>query len=101
MEIIFQGEHNTEEAAESLLSILKMLRERYGISHFNDLSLQMNLMDEEGEALELIDMGSQEVLGVLEVYKNAGHYDEIKNSPPGLASKPSHIKLVVDNTKPS
>ena len=88
MRIVFQGNQSTEDAASSLLSILKLFKERYGIDNFREMNLQMTLMDEGGEDVELIDASTSEVLSVFEVCKSSE-----------LEEKESHLKLVVDNTE--
>lgn len=93
MQVIFQGEQSSEEMVESLLSIVRMFKERYGIEHFRELQLSMTLMDTQGDEVELVDSRTSEVFRVFEVYKSG---DEIK--PLQKKSKPQ-LQLVVDNTK--
>ncbi len=93
MQVIFQGEQSSEEMVESLLSIVRMFKERYGIEHFRELQLSMTLMDTQGDEVELVDSRTSEVFRVFEVYKSK---DEIRP----LQKKPApQLKLVVDNTK--
>ena len=94
MHIVFQGEQSTEEAAESLLSILKLFKDRYGISQFREMRLNMTLQDETGEDVELVDSTTSEILGVFEVYKPG-------ELPPKKKSKKRapQLRLVVDNSK--
>ncbi len=93
MQVIFQGEQNSEEMVESLLSIVKLFRERYGIDHFRELKLSMVLMDEQGDDVELVDSRTSEVFRVFEVYKSG---EAIK--PVSAANSPQ-LKLVIDNTR--
>jgi len=93
MHIVFQGQQTTEEAAESLLSILKLFKDRYGISHFKEMRLNMTLQDDSGEDVELVDSSTSEVLGVFEVYKSGEPPEKTKTQ------MPPHLRLVVDNSK--
>lgn len=87
MDIKFKGEYNVQEAADSLAGILTLFQEHYGIDNFKDIKLEMNLLNDQGEEVELVDTVTSEVLGVFDVHK-----PQPKNEP-----KPS-LKLVVDNT---
>lgn len=93
MQVIFQGDHNSDEMVESLLSIVKLFRERYGIDNFRELKLSMVLMDEQGDDVELVDSRTAEVFRVFEVYKSG---EKIK--PVSFANS-RHLKLIVDNTR--
>ena len=93
MQIIFQGMQTAEEAAESLLSIIKLFKERYGICNYREMDLNVTLLDQDGEDVELIDSATSEVLGVFEVYKSTDAVNDAKKE-----EKPK-IHLVVDNTK--
>ena len=93
MQVIFQGEQNSEEMLESLLSIVKLFRERYGIKHFREVQLSMVLMDEQLDDVELVDSRTSEVFRVFEVYKSG---EAIK---PISSQEIPNLKLVVDNTK--
>ena len=92
MQIYFHGHQSFEEAAESLLSIIKLFKERYAITNYRDIHLNITLVDEQGEDLELVDATTSEVLGVFEVHKN----EEFEAKP---APEKSPVRLVVDNTK--
>lgn len=92
MEIIFQGQQTVEDAAESLISILKLFKNRYGISDFRDMVLQLQLIDEDGDSVELVDESTEETFGIFEVYSN-----EHRPSPP--VNEQQYLQLVVDNTK--
>lgn len=92
MQILFHGNQSAEEAADSLMSILKLFKERYGIGNFREMNLNITLLDSEGHDVELVDAGTSEVLGLFEVYKTGEYQPKAKNDSPML-------KLVVDNTK--
>lgn len=91
MEIIFQGRHDSEEAEKSLLSVIRLFKERYHIGQFREMHLSVTLVDAEGEDVELVDSETSEAYRTFEVYREG---QELKNklSRPGL-------KLVVDNTR--
>lgn len=91
MNIIFQGHQSAEEAVESLMSIIKLFKERYGVEQFREMQLDLTLMDEEGEDVELVDAQTSEVFRVFEVYKVGGIRIPQKRQ--------SGLRLVVDNTK--
>lgn len=91
MEIIFQGQHDGEEAAESLLSVLRMFHDRYQINQFREMHLSMTLMDEQGEDVELIDSETAQAYRIFEVYRQ-GHAQLKRTGKPML-------KLVVDNPR--
>ena len=92
MQIMFHGNQTAEEAAESLLSILKLFKERYGIAHYREMHLNLTLLDFEGHDVELVDAATSEVLGLFEVYKS-GELEHAKNDSGPM------LRLVVDNTK--
>ncbi len=92
MDIIFQGNHSSEEAAESLLSVLRLFKERYHVSQFREMHLMVTLVDAQGDDVELVDSETAQAYRVFEVYKNGSE----------LAAKrrgQSIMQLVVDNTK--
>ena len=89
MEIVIQGDQSAEEAAECLASIIALFHERYGIDYFREISLNVGLIDEEGENVELIDPETSETYDWIEVYK-AEDYPEEPVKP--------FLRLVVDNT---
>jgi hypothetical protein len=93
MQVIFKGEQNTEETAKSLLNIINLFRERYGIHNFRELKLSMVLMDEQGDDIELVDSRTAEVFRIFEVFKSG---ETIK--PVSSNARPS-LELVVDNTQ--
>jgi hypothetical protein len=92
MEIIFQGQHDSEEAAEGLLGVLKLFKERYQIGQFREMHLLVTLVDEQGDDIELVDSETTQPYRVFEVYRKgyelAGHR--------GGETK---LQLVVDNTR--
>ncbi len=96
MHIKVHGNHDTGEAIESMNNILKLFKDRYGISNFCELHLDLTLLNESGEEVELIDADTSEVLGVFEVYKSGQVPTPIK---PPIKSNSPNLKLVVDNTK--
>lgn len=99
MQIIFQGQQSSQEAAESLLSIIGLFRERYGIESFQDVQLNFRLVDAQGDEVELIDPLTSEVFAIFEVTcaKNHSRIVEMKSTNQPKTSK-GHLQLVVDNT---
>lgn len=89
MEIIFQGKHSMEDTAESLVSVLNLFKQRYGIENFRQLHLNVTLVDAQGDDVELIDSETSEVFKVFEVCRDS---DLVEKRP---APK---LQLVVDNT---
>ncbi len=88
MKIRFQGLHNTNEAIESLASMLKMFQEQYGIENFDNIELDVVLLDQDKEAVEIVDAASSEIYEEFEVVR-AGAEEQRK--------KP-RLRLAVDNT---
>jgi len=105
MQIIFHGKQNSEETAESVLGILRLFQERYGINQFRQVKLTMDLLDKEGHDVELIDGNTAEVLGVFEVYQSQ-EASEPEPLPVNYGQSPAvmpckqkgHLRLVVDNS---
>lgn len=93
MEIIFQGRHDSDEAAESLLSVIRLFKERYHIGQFREMHLSVTLVDDQGEDVELVDTETAEAYRTFEVYRQ-GHEQARLAGRPGL-------KLVIDNTRKS
>ncbi|KTC96304.1 hypothetical protein [Legionella feeleii] len=91
MDIIFQGKHNSEEAAESLLSVLRLFKERYHISQFREMHLTVTLVDDQGDDVELVDSETAQAYRIFEVYRK-GHELTGRQGQPML-------QLVVDNTR--
>ncbi len=94
MDIIFEGGHDTAEAAEQLMSVIRLFKERYQIGHFREMHLALTLVDDEGEDVELVDSESGETYRTFEVYRNG---DELRASR--HAQYHHQLKLVVDNTR--
>jgi hypothetical protein len=92
MEIIFQGRHDSTEAAESLLSVIRLFKDRYHIGQFREMHLSVTLVDEQGEDVELIDSETAQAYRTFEVQRE-GQLPQVK-----LAGRPS-LKLVIDNTR--
>lgn len=94
MDVIFDGGHDTAEAAEQLMSVIRLFKERYQIGHFREMHLVLTLVDDDGEDVELVDSESGEIYRTFEVYRNG---DELRAS---RHSRQNHrLKLVVDNTR--
>jgi hypothetical protein len=91
MDIIFQGKHNNEEAAESLLSVLRLFKERYHISQFREMHLIVTLVDDQGDDIELVDSETSQAYRTFEVY-SGGHQLSRRRGHPLL-------QLIVDNTR--
>ncbi|MCA0404464.1 MAG: hypothetical protein LCH30_11880 [Proteobacteria bacterium] len=92
MDIIFQGNHNSEQAAESLLSVLRLFKERYNIGDFREMHLVVTLVDKNGEDVELVDTETAEIYRTFEVYRKGAELGSQKKRP--------LLKLIVDNTHP-
>ena len=93
MQVIFHGHQTSEEVAESLLSIIKMFKERYAIEDFRELKLSMTLMDKQGDDVELVDSHTSEVFHVFEVHKTLNGIRPLE-----YHSRQPHLRLVVDNS---
>jgi hypothetical protein len=91
MEIIFHGRHDHNEAAESLLSIIRLFNERYHISKFREMHLSVTLVDEEGADVELVDSETDKAYRTLHIYRSACDLPKVVNHPT--------LKLVIDNTR--
>ncbi|KTD66106.1 hypothetical protein [Legionella spiritensis] len=92
MDIVFQGLHNSEETAEDILSVLRLFKERYQISHFREIHLTVTLVDDHGEDVELADNETGQVYRVFEVCRKGSELS------PGRRTHPM-LQLVVDNTR--
>ncbi|GGI86065.1 hypothetical protein [Legionella impletisoli] len=90
MEIIFQGKHSSEEAAESLINVIRMFKERYQIQQFREMHLSVTLVDDSGVDVELVDSETAEPYRAFEVYREGAELTRRKSLPV--------LKLVVDNT---
>ena len=93
MEINFQGRHDSDEASESLLSIIRLFRERYHIGQFREMHLSVTLVDEKGEDIELIDSETAEAYRIFVVCRQGPEQARISGRPA--------LKLVIDNTRGS
>lgn len=92
MDIIFQGNFNSEEAAENFLSVLRLFKDRYHISQFREVHLSLTLVNDKGEDVELIDNENGEAYRVFEVYRKGCELSTGRRKYPLL-------QLVVDNTR--
>ncbi len=90
MDIIFQGNHNSEEAAESLLDVLRLFKDRYKICQFREMHLTVTLVDEQGDDVELIDSETSQAYRTFEVYRKGYEFEARLGRP--------QLQLVVDNT---
>lgn len=92
MDIILQGKHTNEEAAESLLSVLRLFKEHYKITQFREIRLSVTLLDNQGDDVELVDSETNQVYRTFEVYRKGSEFTSGRNARPVL-------QLVVDNTR--
>jgi len=90
MEIIFQGRHDSEEAVESLVSVIRLFKDRYHIGQFREMHLSVTLVDGEGEDVELIDSETAEAYRTFEVVSRGQRLTRGRGRP--------SLKLVIDNT---
>lgn len=88
MEIIFHGRHDSQEAADSLSSMIRLLQESYHIEGFREMHLSITLLDESGIDVELVDSETDEAYRVFEVYHQT-------NEVPRKRKRPQ-LKLVID-----
>ncbi len=88
MKVKFKECHSSEEVMESVAGIIKLFEERYGISHFRDVELDVVLMNDYDEDVEIIDAHTEEVFDIFEVHKTLENKD---------TSTP-YLRLAVDNT---
>ncbi len=93
MDIIFDGQQNSDEITQSLAGIIQLLEERYQIGQFREVHLSLTLVDKAGEDVELVDSETNEPFRTFEVYKNQEAYAVSRGF-----RRPS-LKLVVDNTQ--
>lgn len=91
MDIIFQGRHDSSQAGEGLLGVIRLLKERYHIETFREMHLSVTLVDEGGEDVELVDSETDEPYHVLDVCRD--HHES-----PRRVGRPG-LKLVIDNTR--
>lgn len=88
MEIIFHGRHDSSEASESLLNMIKLFQERYHIGSFREMHLSVTLVDDQGVDVELVDSETDEALRIFEVYRQEHEILQRKKRPA--------LKLVVN-----
>lgn len=91
MDVLFEGRHDSDDAAEHLMSIIRLFKERYHISHFREMHLSVTLVDDAGADVELVDSETSEVYRTFEVYRNGAALKANK--------RPRRLTLVVDNTR--
>lgn len=91
MDIILQGEHSGDEAAQSLERVLQLFKERYHITGFREIHLTVTLIDEQGDDVELVDSESNQAYRTFEVYRQGYELAGKRHIPV--------LQLVVDNTK--
>jgi hypothetical protein len=91
MDILFRGSHDSEAAAESLLSVLRLFKDRYQISQFREMHLSVTLVNDKGEDVELIDSETSQVYRRFEVYRNNSELQGKRGQP--------ILQLIVDNTR--
>lgn len=91
MDIILQGQHNSDEAVESLERILQLFKERYNISGYREIHLNVTLVDEQGDDVELVDSETNQPYRTFEVYRKGYELTGRQGIP--------MLQLVVDNTK--
>ena len=91
MDIIFDGRHDSTEAEESLLSMIRLFRDRYHISQFREMHLSVTLVDERGDDVELIDSETKEAYRVFEVRRQGHEFTRMSGRPA--------LRLIIDNTK--
>jgi hypothetical protein len=91
MDIILQGEHSGDEAAQSLERVLQLFKERYHIAGFREIHLTVTLIDEQGDDVELVDSESNQAYRIFEVYRQGYELSGKRHTPV--------LQLVVDNTK--
>ncbi|MCL9685497.1 hypothetical protein [Legionella maioricensis] len=91
MDIILQGQHNSDEAVESLERVLQLFKDRYQISDYREIHLTLTLVDEHGDEVELVDSETNQPYRIFEVYRKGYELTGRKGIP--------MLQLVVDNTK--
>lgn len=72
MLIRFHGKLTPEEAIDNLIGAIELLKERYHVHDMDDMYLNLNLHNEKGEDVELVDLSTKEKLQVIEVFKTQG-----------------------------
>jgi hypothetical protein len=90
MEIILQGQHDSNDALKSLESVMDLFKKRYHISAFREIHLSVTLVDSAGEEVELVDSHSKQVYRAFEVYRHGYELQGRQGIP--------LLQLVIDNT---
>ncbi len=91
MKVIFKGKQSSDELVESLVNIINLFKERYGIESFSEINLSMTLLDNQADAVELVDNRTSEIFRVFEVHQSSDSFKPIPSE--------KRLKLVIDNTK--
>ena len=91
MEIIFQGKQDSDEAIESLISVIRLFKDRYHIGQFREMHLSVTLVDAQGDDVELVDSETSQAYRVFEVQKQGKALPRI--------TRRGGLKLVIDNTR--
>lgn len=91
MDIILQGQHNSDEAVESLERVMQLFKERYNINGYREIHLTVTLVDEQGDEVELVDSETNQPYRTFEVYRKGYELAGRQGIP--------MLQLVVDNTK--
>jgi hypothetical protein len=91
MEIVLQGQHNSNETVESLERVLQLFKERYQIDGYKEIHLTVTLVDEQGDVVELVDSETAQAYRTFEVYRKGYELTGRKGIP--------MLQLVIDNTK--
>lgn len=91
MDIILKGPHKADEAVASLARVLGLFKERYGITDFNEIHLELTLLDNQGDVVELVDSDTNQAYRIFEVYRSGYELQGRQGLP--------KLQLVVDNTK--
>lgn len=91
MDIIFQGNHDSDEAVKSLVGVIQLFCDRYNIHEFREMHLSVTLVDQSGADVELYDSETNEAYRVFEIYR--------QNQEAKRRVVRPELKLVVDNKK--
>ncbi|HCA89922.1 MAG: hypothetical protein CMF38_05695 [Legionellaceae bacterium] len=92
MHILLQGHQTQAQIIQQITDLLHFLTNKYAIALFEDIDLSLNLLDAQGNGLELIDDKTGETYRYIEIKQNACFIGK-----PVLSR--SRLSLVVDNTK--
>jgi molecular chaperone GrpE (heat shock protein) len=91
MDIILKGQHNSDEAVESLEHVLQLFKDRYHINGYREIHLTVTLVDEQGDEVELVDSDTNQAYRIFEVYRKGYELTGRHGIP--------MLQLVVDNSK--